>query len=85
MAPFYENYLEWNEKKRKKNYVYFLRSSIQFVFNFKWNFILFNRKIFNNSKLNTFRVTFTQQDRIINQHSDPFDEKVQNSRTKLDR
>nr|AND47535.1 hypothetical protein RF1 [Sphagnum lenense] len=73
------------KRKIKKNYVYFLRSSIQFVFNFKRNFILFNREIFNNSKLNTFRVTFTQQDRIINQHSDPFDEKAQNSGTKLDR
>ncbi|CAM6006757.1 unnamed protein product (chloroplast) [Sphagnum balticum] len=73
------------KRKIKKNYVYFLRSSIQFVFNFKRNFILFNREIFNNSKLNTFRVTFTQQDRMINQHSDPFDEKAQNSGTKLDR
>jgi hypothetical protein len=67
------------------NYVYFLRSNIQFVFNFKRNFILFNREIFNNSKLNTFHVTFTQQDRIINQHLDHFNEKTQNSGTKLDR
>ncbi len=59
MAPFYGNYLEWNEKKNKRKYVYFCQSSIQFVFNFKWNFILFNKEIFNNSKLNIFCVTFT--------------------------
>jgi hypothetical protein len=84
MAPFYENYLEWNEKKNKNKLCLF--SSIQYSIRiqFKRNFILFNREIFNNSKLNTFRVTFTQQYRIINQHSHPFNEKAQNSKTKLD-
>nr|AND48356.1 hypothetical protein RF1 [Eosphagnum rigescens] len=71
--------------KIKKNYFHFLRSGIQFVINFRRNFIFLNRGIFNNSKFNIFRLTFNQQDRIINKHSNTFDEKAQNSEMKLDR